>query len=739
MDFSSFLTSLGTSFVIFLVLMCLFTWLSRRPGNDVIYYPNRMLKGLDPHEGTRVTRNPLDWIREAFSSTESDVIRMSGVDSAVYFVFLTTGIVRLHDSTITLFHAALGIFVLGGIVLLPILLPVAATSQGALKANDTISEGSFNDLDKLAMGNIPERSPRLWAFMAATYWVSFVAYCLLWKAYRHVSDIRATALMSAEVKNEQFAILVRDIPPVPNGLTRKEQVDSYFKTIYPETFYRSMVVTDNKKVNKIYKKLEGYKKKLARAEVIYAESKTTGSPEGTRPTAKTGFLGLFGKKVDALEYYDGKIQEFIPKLETEQKVTLKDKQLRSALVFFNDRRAAAAASQSLHPTMVDTWTVLDAPEPRQLIWSNLPKNFYSRQLRQHLIYFLVFLTILFYLIPIGFVSALTTLANLRRTLPFLKVIVDKPALKTVLGAFLPQLALIIFLALLPKFLLFLSKAEGIPSVSHVQRAASGKYFYFAVLNVFIGVTISSSLFTELKAIGKKPRSIIDVLANNLPKSATFFLTFVALRSFVGYGLELSRIVPLIIFHLKRKYLCKTEAEVREAWAPGDLGYATRVPGDLLIATIVLCYSVIAPIIIPFGVVYFGLAWLVFRNQVLKVYLPSYETYGRMWPHIHNRIVAALFLFQVTMFGYFGTKRFYYAPLIIPLMILSLIFAYVCAKKYYRFFRFPALEVASHELKEPLNLELVFRSFIPPSLSSDKADEDQFEDALSQVSRSGSTL
>ncbi|XP_075513648.1 CSC1-like protein ERD4 [Primulina tabacum] len=724
MDFSSFLTSLGTSFVIFLVLMFLFTLLSRRPGNNMIYYPNRILRGLDPYESIRVTRNPFDWIREAFSSTESDVIRMSGVDSAVYFVFLTT---------------VLGIFVLGGIVLLPVLLPIAATARGAIKVNDSTSKGSFNDLDKLAMGHIPEKSSRLWAFLAATYWISFVAYYLLWKAYRHVSDMRATALLSAEVKNEQFAILVRDIPPVPVGQTRKEQVDSYFKTIYPETFYRSMVVTDNKKVNKIYGELEGYRKKFARAEVIYAESKQTGNPEGTRPTTKTGFLGLFGKKVDALEHYDEKIQELIPKLEAEQKLTLKDKQLRSALIFFNDRKTAAAASQSLHATMVNTWMVLDAPEPRQLIWNNLPKKFYGRQLRQYLIYLLVFLTIFFYMIPIGFVSALTTLPNLRKVLPFLKVIVDQPALNTVLEAYLPQLALIIFLALLPKFLLFLSKAEGIPSESHAQRAASGKYFYFSVLNVFIGFTISSSLFTELKTIEKKPRSIIDILATNLPGSATFFLTFVALKFFVGYGLELSRIVPLIIFHLKRKYLCKTEAEVREAWAPGDLGYTTRVPGDLLIATIVLCYSVIAPIIIPFGVVYFGLSWLVFRNQVLKVYVPSYESYGRMWPHIHNRIIAALFLFQLTMFGYFGVKKFYYAPLLIPLLILSLIFAYICGKKYYGSFQHPALEVACHEVKETLNMELVFRSFIPASLSSDKADEDQFEDALSHVSRSGSTL
>ena len=62
-----------------------------------------------------------------------------------------------------------------------------------------------------------------------------------------------------------------------------------------------------------------------------------------------------------------------------------------------------------------------------------------------------------------------------------------------------------------------------------------------------------------------------------------------------YGLEPSRIVPLIIYHLKRKYLCKTESELQEATLAGDLGYGTRVPSDMLVFTIVLCYSVMGPI------------------------------------------------------------------------------------------------------------------------------------------------
>ncbi|XP_039167491.1 CSC1-like protein ERD4 isoform X2 [Eucalyptus grandis] len=692
MDFSSFVTSLITAFVIFVVLVILFAWLSRRPGNKVIYYPNRLLRGMDPFDGgNHASRNPFAWIREALSSSEQDVITVSGVDAAVYFVFLSTG---------------------------------------------RASNGTFSHLEKLSMGNVADKSSRLWAFLVTTYWVSIVAYYLLWKAYKHVSELRAAALMSPEVRAEQFAVLVRDIPPVPEDQTRKEQIDSYFKSIYPDTFYRSMVVTNNKEVNKIYEELEGYKKKLVRAETIYAESKKTSKPEGVRPTNKTGFLGLIGEKVDSIEYYSEKISELTPKLEAEQKATLRDKQQAAALVFFTSRVTAASAAQSLHATMLDTWNVMDAPEPRQVIWTNLTIKLFERQTRQYIIYIIVALTIFFYMIPITFVSAFTTLENLKKYLSFLKPVYNIAAIRAVLEAYLPQIAFIVFLDLLPKLLLFLSKLEGIPSQSHIERAASVKFFYFTVVDGFIGVTVGGTFFATFKTIEKDPNSLLTILGATLPGNATFFLTFVALEFFVGYGLELSRIFPLIIFHLKRKYLCKTEAEVKEAWYPGDLGYATRVPEDMLVVTITLCYSVMAPLIIPFGVLYFGLGWLILRNQALKVYVPSYESYGRMWPHMHSRILAALVLYQLTMLAYFGAKKFYYAPFLVPLVISSLIFAYVCNKKFYRFFRCPALEVASHELKETLHMERIFRAYVPPCLCSEKVEDDRFEDALSHVSRAG---
>lgn len=574
------------------------------------------------------------------------------------------------------------------------------------------------------------KSARLWAFLIGTWWVSLVTYYLLWKAYKHVSDLRATAKLTSAAQPEDYALLVRDIPPAQQGQSRKDQVDAYFRKLHPGTFYKSMIITDNKHATKIWDDLVKYKKKLAHDEAVFEESKTgeKGKPEGTRPECKTGFLGLIGAKVDSISHYEKKIAELQSSLEVEQKDALSEKQQTAALVFLNSKPAAVMASQTLHAQTFDSWTVEEAPEPRQLIWKNLPKNTYERQVRRLVIYGVVFLTVVFYMIPITFISAFTTLDNLKKLLPFLKSVINITVVKTILEAYLPQLALILFLAFLPKFLLFLSVAEGIPSKSHAARAASGKYFYFIIFNVFLGFAIGQSLISSMKAIIKSPTKIVELLGSSLPSSAGFFITFVALKFFVGYGLELTRLGPLIIYHLKNKYMCKTEEERKEAWAPGAFGYATRVPNDMLIVTICLCYSVIAPLIVPFGVLYFGIGWLVARNQALKVHVPEYESNGRMWPHMFKRIMAAMIIYQITMIGYFAIKKFYYAPFVIPLPVMSFVFAYVCNGNFYSAFSRTPLEVSCRSEKEAVagttpNMQMLYAAYVPGCLKIAKQNDD----------------
>ena len=92
------------------------------------------------------------------------------------------------------------------------------------------------------------------------------------------------------------------------------------------------------------------------------------------------------------------------------------------------------------------------------------------------------------------------------------------------------------------------------------------------------------------------------------------------RFFVGYVLAFLRIVSLIKFRIRKRFQCKTEEDIQEAWAPKCFKYAIRVPGDMLVLTITLSYAVIAPLILVFAIVYFGLDWLFMRNLVRP--LPS---------------------------------------------------------------------------------------------------------------------
>ena len=182
----------------------------------------------------------------------------------------------------------------------------------------------------------------------------------------------------------------------------------------------------------------------------------------------------------------------------------------------------------MHGLYANQWTTSAAPDPKAVIWGNLAIPFVQRLIRQTIVYFVVTLMILFYMIPIAFISALISLDNLKKKLPFLKPLMEMPLVNTALQAYLPQLVLLVFIFLLPSLLLKLSSFEGIPSKAIRDRAAAGKFFYINVLNVFLGVTLAGGLLSALKSILDHPKSIVALLSESLPGQANFFISFVAL-------------------------------------------------------------------------------------------------------------------------------------------------------------------------------------------------------------------
>jgi hypothetical protein len=103
--------------------------------------------------------------------------------------------------------------------------------------------------------------------------------------------------------------------------------------------------------------------------------------------------------------------------------------------------------------------------------------------------------------------------------------------------------------------------------------------------------------------------------------------------------------------------------------------------------------------------------------------------------MHTRILAALFISQVTMIGYFSIKKFVYSPLLIPLPFVTLVFGYVCKKCFYTSFLITSMEVACNDVKKVPSLSSVVDAYTPPCVFvEDKFDDvEQYEDARSTIS------
>ncbi|KAJ7559065.1 hypothetical protein O6H91_04G068400 [Diphasiastrum complanatum] len=732
METASFITSLATSFSICCALLIVYEFLSRQPGNYPVYYALRQSNGLDLPDLAK-PRRPFTWMHEAWQASETDIIALAGLDGAVY---------------LSLFETSLKILGYTAIFCLPVLIPLSATSHnyntldnlsnstsGAtvhgsdkFAAFGNMTGPSFGGFDRFAMGNISNHDKnRIWAFLVGSYWLSVVTYVILWKKYKHIVALRSSLLSSTKAQPEDFTVLVHDIP-YDKTMTHKEQVDTFFKKLYEESYEKCLIVMKLKKTSKFWKELERFKQKLAQSEAKFLSSKTKAKPEGNRPQHRTRFFGLFGSKVDSINYFKVKIKDLVAKLEAEQSRVRIKEQEGAAFVFFNDRITAATAAQAIHAPSGQTWRTMPAPQPKDVVWENILIPFYERLIRQAVVYLIVFLTVVFYMIPVAFISAVTTWDNLEIALPFMKTIGKVGALHAILQAYLPQIALSVFLALLPMFLEYLSKLEGLFSRSHLIRATAGKYFYFVIFNVFLGVTLGTTLFNSLKRLQENLSfdSVVHLLGSSLPPAASFFITYISLKLFVGYGLELSRILPLLFYHLNKKFMSKTEKELKEASNPGSFKFQQNVPNDMLVLTIALCYAVIAPMVLPFALLYFGIGWLVLRNQALKVYVPSFDSKGRLWPHIHVRILVALLVSQLTMLGYFTIKRFVYTFLLLPLPAATLTFFYLCQNIFYCPFKVTPLETASREVTEMPSIQEIVEDYTPTCLLQEDNTYDDVE-------------
>ncbi|KAK8998575.1 hypothetical protein V6N11_083962 [Hibiscus sabdariffa] len=517
----------------------------------------------------------------------------------------------------------------------------------------------------------------------------YICY-MLYKEYDNIAMMRLQFLASQRRHAEQFTVVVRNVPQIP-GHSRADSLDQFFKTNHPDTYLCHQPVYDANKFAKLVRKRDRLQNWLD-----YNQLKFERHPE-KRPTKKTGFLGLWGERVDSIDFYKQQIKEFDKNMALERQKVVKDTKsiLPVAFVSFKSRWGAAVCAQTQQSKNPTLWLTNWAPEPRDVYWRNLAIPFVSLTIRKLIISLSVFALVFFYMIPIAFVQSLANLEGLERVAPFLRPVIELKFIKSFLQGFLPGLALKIFLYILPTILMIMSKIEGHIALSTLERRTSAKYYYFMLVNVFLGSIVTGTAFEQLHSfLHQSPTQIPRTIGVSIPMKATFFITYIMVDGWAGIAGEILRLKPFVIFHLKNMFLVKTERDREKAMDPGSVDYPETLPSLQLYFLLGIVYAVVTPILLPFILVFFAFAYLVYRHQIINVYNQQYESGAAFWPHVHSRIIASLVISQLLLLGLLSTKKAANStPLLVALPILTLYFHKYCKNRFEPAFRKYPLEEA----------------------------------------------
>lgn len=615
-----------------------------------VFAPRTLLVTTPGREPLAPSPGFLGWVSAAMRQTDEEIFQRVGLDALMVIKF---------------FRWAMLAFGLASLYGLIVLVPIY--TQGKAKATAIIN--------KLSLSNIENGDSAMWATLVGMYVVNVVALYLLKSLYGEWVAFRVRFLRNQSLVQNR-SVLVRDLPP---ECQTSAALLAEFQKHYPDAV-AAEVAQD---VDALRKKL------LERRKAQWALEHTLGviraKPEKERPTKRVGakFLCIGGQKVDAEKAWNDELADLEPEVDRLLKEAEQSPSPYPAgVVTFASLASANAAAQLEHSPQPLRFEAQRAPEPRDMFFPNLRHGFFSRFVRSILIGLATFMLVIFWIIPVAAVAALTSLDALSKQVTFLEDVVDvSPVLRGILEGILPVLAYIIFFAILPPVLALFTRLEGVPSESQVTQGQLSKLFIFKMVNAYLLTLVATSAFTALDDLINDPSSIFSLLGESVPASGVYFLVLVMAQSMSSWGLRLLRIGPLIVSKIKLKWLAKTEREAEMAWRPKPFEFGKLLPDDLLVVVIGISYSTIAPVVLPFCALYFALGWLVNREQFMFVHLSEFDTGGLFWPLIFKRILSSIILGQITAIGVLGVKEFKYTPLLLPLLIATILFSRYLRKAY----------------------------------------------------------
>eukprot|EP00607_Mallomonas_marina_P000286 CAMPEP_0182431790 /NCGR_PEP_ID=MMETSP1167-20130531/51674_1 /TAXON_ID=2988 /ORGANISM="Mallomonas Sp, Strain CCMP3275" /LENGTH=866 /DNA_ID=CAMNT_0024618517 /DNA_START=851 /DNA_END=3451 /DNA_ORIENTATION=- len=332
----------------------------------------------------------------------------------------------------------------------------------------------------------------------------------------------------------------------------------------------------------------------------------------------------------------------------------------TGFVTFKTRRSQTAAYQlAVLDDRYPDFKAFPAPQYEDIMWENIDAPLKFIENASGATSTVLYTGLLFWGVIIAFITTISQLTFLGQYIPFFNLL--DPVSYAFLSGILPVAVMGAFLALLPKIFDFIAKYfERQKTYSDVQMVVFKWFFAYTLANVYLTL-LSGSAVTAISSIIEKPTSVFNILGITLPSVSIFFLNYIIAQTFFGFTIVLLRIPDLLkwnILYLKcvdQKRLTRRQL-LDDPLQHSTVDYGERTPDILFILLIVQLYWVITPLIPFVGIFFFAGQYLAYKYQLLYVYVPRYESGGKLWYGIFYRVNLGLITSCVAMIGYMGIKQ-----------------------------------------------------------------------------------
>ncbi|KAF9565599.1 DUF221-domain-containing protein [Agrocybe pediades] len=618
-----------------LSILTLVTFNILRPRHTTIYEPKTIYHEKDKPP-PRASNSFLGWIPPLLHNHEPELLSKIGLDAVAFLRFL---------------HLVRWLLTLTSLISCGVLIPIdflytLSTNQ---TQNDFFSAASIQHVQ----GN------RLYAHIATSYAFTLLLVALTRHHWRDMSRLRNKWFRSAEYQRSFHArtLYISNIPH-----RRQSDIGLYKIFTNMQLPYKVTSVHIGRHVGKLPKLVERHDEAVRRLEAAVEKYNTHG---GKRPTVVVGgFWKIGGKRKDAITYYASQVKHAeaaVAQYRAQMNIEHTENYGFATMESIPVAHAAALELRGQHPKGL---TFKLAPNPKDIIWSNIRLSKSNKRVRRAIGFTLLFLFCLMSLVPLFPVASLANLDALAQTgwIPFLQTWINvSPITYSLVSGFLPPAISAAVGYFIPRLMRWLSKRMGAITHSSLDRLVIARYFAFLIISQLIIFTVLGVIFHSvleiIEAIQREGVSVHTIVDNldKLPARITrtyvdqssFWLKWFPLQGFLII-FDLARLSELIWLSFRARVYGRTPRDIQEGSKPKVFDYGIQYSKLLFMTAVGILFAPLAPLVTLAAAIVFWLCSWIYKYQLVFMFITRVESGGRAWNVVVNRILFSAMFMQVVL-------------------------------------------------------------------------------------------